>query len=450
MCGEPTRSRVGPTSGRAVSNSSATVATLPPAPAWGYTGTRGEIYVVGGAPYLLDMFTKVILGAPTQLIPLLVARSKVYSETVTPYVARINPQTMQVEILNLTGGTTVNYVGGILVHSNGYIYAVARSVLYKIDPTSFTVVKQMVLPPLPKSSGGDNEETAYNGLVATKNGDLILKGWASTGGGESAPGFLLRIDPKDLATQAKLDTTVITSARMTVVRTRGHEYIYMPGKTQSLRFLVEQKRFALDNAFSRTYLTETTDPEHQQTQASSDMYMGDGVVFADNTVPTATSPMQLFAQATAGSGSQLSKTQALTGGNASWNFFMAAGDPYKSGIVAVGDQVSGHVAGYLACAGGETVQPLWENDEITVSAGVAIDYKRGVLYTDDRSCALAQPCKLFLVALDLRTGNELARVRVAGTKPSIGQIFIGADNAVYYPATDTGEANGYVTRVIAR
>ena len=29
---------------------------------------------------------------------------------------------------------------------------------------------------------------------------------------------------------------------------------------------------------------------------------------------------------------------------------MMAGDPYKSGIVAVGDQVSGHIAGYMACA----------------------------------------------------------------------------------------------------
>ena len=57
-------------------------------------------------------------------------------------------------------------------------------------------------------------------------------------------------------------------------------------------------------------------------------------------------------------------------------------------------------------------------------------------------------CRLFLVVLNLRTGRELARVAVAGAKPSIGQIFIGP-NAVYYVATDTNDPNGYVARVIA-
>jgi hypothetical protein len=50
--------------------------------------------------------------------------------------------------------------------------------------------------------------------------------------------------------------------------------------------------------------------------------------------------------------------------------------------------------------------------------------------------------------LDLHTGRQIARVAVAGTKPSIGQIFIGP-NAVYYLATDTNDPNGYVTRVTA-
>jgi hypothetical protein len=72
-----------------------------------------------------------------------------------------------------------------------------------------------------------------------------------------------------------------------------------------------------------------------------------------------------------------------------------------------------------------------------------------VLYTDDRRCLPLLGCRLFLVLLDLRTGDELGRIRVKGTKPPIGQIFIGSDGAVYYPATDTGEANGYLTRVTA-
>jgi hypothetical protein len=375
----------------------------------------------------------------------MIPSSKEYSETVTPYLARIDAKTMEVDVLPLQGGTSVNYVGGVLVHANGFLYAVARSVLFKVDAASFTIVKSTPLPLLPDSKGQDNDATAYNGLVATANGDLVLKGWASTGGGDAAPGYLLRVEPENLQTLATMQTDVITSARMTIVSSEAGELIYMPGKTQSLRFRVEPNAFVLDDGFSRSYLSS----DSGATQASSDVYLGSGVVFADNTVPSASTPMQLFAQASAAGGSDLSATQAFESADASWNFFMVAGDPYRSGIVAVGDQVSGHVAGYVACAGGGTVQKAWENDSLQASAGVAIDYEHGVLYTDDRECVPRDGCRLSLVALDLHTGQELARVGVAGTKPSIGQIFIGPDDAVYYPATDIKEANGYVTRVVA-
>src|SRR5262249_42625696 len=130
------------------------------------------------------------------------------------------------------------------------------------------------------------------------------------------------------------------------------------------------------------------------------------------------------------------------------NFFMMVGDPYRSGIAAVQDQASGHVAGYRACDGGVSFAKLWENDHIVSSAGMALNYRAGQLYTDDRRCSPNRTCRLYLVVLDLRSGRELARVRVKGTKPSMGQIFIGRD-AVYYVATQTGDRNGYVTRVTA-
>jgi hypothetical protein len=50
--------------------------------------------------------------------------------------------------------------------------------------------------------------------------------------------------------------------------------------------------------------------------------------------------------------------------------------------------------------------------------------------------------------LSLRTGRRIASVPVKGDKPSIGQIFVGR-NAVYYVATNTHDAHGYVTRVTA-
>jgi hypothetical protein len=416
------------------------VATLPPAPVWGYVGRGRAVYVIGGSPYLLNMFTALLRGAPMDSIPILVERGKAYSKRVTPYVARIDTKTMRVRILLLRRGTSINYTGGMLVDSNGFLYAVSRSVLYKIDPATFRIIRSRRLPLAPNSSGKPNEMTAYNGMAATRNGDLILKGWASSGGGNSPPAILLRLDPASLSIKARLVTTAVASARMALAGSGGKEYLYFPGPTESLRMLLRPHGFTLDSGFTKTYLKSGSGA----TTASSDVFMGDAVVFSDNTIPGATTPMHLFAEAA--SGSPLEETQAFRSGAAGWNFFMVGGDPYRSGIVVVEDQLNGGIAGYRACTGGHAVSKLWENDSLKPSAGIAIDYRSGQLYTDNRVCKPRRPCRLFLDVLDLRSGTRLTQVRVRGRKPSIGQIFI-APQAVYYVASDIGSRHGFVTRV---
>jgi hypothetical protein len=418
-------------------------ATLPQSPVWGYTETNGDLYVLGGAPYLLDVFTTLIRGAPKASLPLLIKRSKAYSATVTPYIARIDPRTMAVSLLHLTGGSSINYIGGMLIDSNGFIYADARSVLYKINPTTMSIVASTALPWAPKDSGAPNSNTAYNGIQATQSGDLILKGWASTGGGKNSPAVLLRINPDSLAIEAKLVTSSGSGgARMTIVYTGGQNYLYFPGRTQTLRFLLTPTAFVPDGSFTKTYVVAGSG----STEASSDVFMGGAVDFADNTTPNATAPMDVFAEPS--SGASLQSQRALKSTSAGWNFFMAAGDPYRSGILVVQDQLSGHLAGFLACNGGQTLKKIWENDAIQSTAGLAIDYANGQLYADDRHCVLGS-CKLYLVVMNLHTGAQIAKVRVAGTKPTIGQIFIGGNNAVYYLSTQAGSANGYITKVTA-
>lgn len=422
----------------------ATSVTLPPVPVWGYVGKGNDVFVVGGAPYLLDMFTKVIQGAPQSKIPLLVARSKVYAASMTPYLARINTKTMHADVLSLPKGVSANYTGGALVHANGSVYAVARSVLYKINPRTFRIVASHVLPLAPDSSGNPNRETAYNGMVAAQNGDLILKGWASTGGGAEPPGILLRVNPGSLAIKAKVITSAVAAARMALVESNGTEFLYFPNQTQSVRFALTSTGFTLDDTWSGTYLQ----PDSGMTTASSDVFMGNGVVFASNTEPTATIPMSVFGQGSATNAALTAAVAPFTGTAGGWNFFMMAGDPYTSGISVVEDQASGHATGYLTCGGGQSLTKIWENTSISASAGVAINTAAGHLYTDDRVCTAGGKCRMFLVVLNLRTGEEIARVAVRGNKPSIGQIFIGP-KAVYYVATNTDDPHGYVTRVTA-
>ena len=263
-------------------------ARLPEEPVWGYVGTGDKLYVIGGSPYLLNMFTELMLGASTDRIPTLTARTLLASRRVTPYVAQIDANTMKVDVMPLTGGTAVNYTGGLLVHSNGYLYAVVRGVLHKIDRRTFTEVSSAELPLAPKESGEPNEMTTYNGIAATLDGDLILKGWASSGGGADAPGTLLRVDPDDLSIKVNIESTAIASARMAIVEDAGKEYIYFPGKTESVRFLITPTSFELDDSWTATYL----EPSSGDTMASSDVYVGDGVVFASNTSPQATTPMK--------------------------------------------------------------------------------------------------------------------------------------------------------------
>src|SRR5690606_22743179 len=134
--------------------------------------------------------------------------------------------------------------------------------------------------------------------------------------------------------------------------------------------------------------------------------MGAGVVFAGNTSPQATTPMRVFAQGAA-AGAPLRAGPAFSGDEPGWNFFMMAGDPYRTGMAAVQDQASGRVAGYAVCAGGAAMRKRWENDGITSSAGMAVNWRAGHLYADDRTCS-RRGCRLHLVVLDLRTGRELA------------------------------------------
>lgn len=422
-------------------------ARLPLEPAWGYVGESGTLYVIGGAPYLLNMFTELMLGASKRRIPFLTERSLAASKKATPYVAQIDAKTMTVEnVLPLKEGKEtgfVNYTGGLLVHSNGFLYAVSQGVLYKIDPEKFQIEESTRLPAAPAAGGGPNLMTTYNGIAAAANGELFLKGWATSGGeGEEPPGMLVRVNPDTLAIapQPPVPVAGISSARMAVVNSGGTEYLYLPGPKNSVRFEVDGSSFKLDESWTSGYLGKG------DTQASSDLFMGNGVLFANNTSPTAKTSTRIFAKGVA-DGSELHEYRPFKHPReVGWNFFMMAGDPYRSGVAVVGDQASGRVSGFRACAGGVAAKKLWENDEIDSSAGMAINYKAGQLYTDDRECPQQRRCRLYLVVLDLRSGKELARVRVKGTKPTMGQIFIGR-GAVYYIATQTGTPHGYITRI---
>lgn len=115
-------------------------------PTWGYTRNRNEVFVIGGSPQLLDVFTQAIVrsGPPTPSD--LVRSLRADQPPIAAYVAKLGPLTLAKQITALTEGSTVNYTGGLVMHRNGSVYAVAQSVLYRIDPRTMKVVSRLALP----------------------------------------------------------------------------------------------------------------------------------------------------------------------------------------------------------------------------------------------------------------------------------------------------------------
>ena len=165
---------------------------LGPAPIFGITYDKHSVFVLGGAPHLLDLFTKaqgndlpdeLPRRSPTPL-------TQRPARSANPYVAKIDPTTMKAQILELPKGTTPNYPGSIVAHRNGKLYAVATATLFEIDPETFEITRSLDLPLNPTEAGLDHLQHAPD---LGRNGDLLLKTAPQQGNG-----LLVAVDVKSM------------------------------------------------------------------------------------------------------------------------------------------------------------------------------------------------------------------------------------------------------------
>ena len=292
---------------------------------------------------------------------------------------------------------------------------------------------------------GDPIFTTYNGLqVSPTNGDIILK--MSDFSGLTDGGVIVAVDPTDLSIRSQTQADTGT-ARMTMSVQDGTEYMYIPGPTETSRYIVTPDGFELDPDWGQTYRSDTDG----STQAVAFVNTGpdhDTVVFnSNNTVVYGVSaPLQMYAQSTTDASAAVQTVTAVDTAQPGGNFFDVAGDPFRSGIFVAMDAVNGIAAGWALGADG-TLTKAWETDRYTMSAGPAIAVDRGHLYTDTRECdENGDNCTFFLVTLNLATGDEIARSEVEATIPTIGRIVVGPDS-VFYIASEIGKPNGSITRV---
>lgn len=410
-------------------------------PVWGYTRAKDEVFVIGGSPFMLNIFTETIKNGTQNEADLSAAAEE--SRNSVPYLAKVNPLTMQVTQLDLTDGKTINYTGGLLMHENGFVYAVSRSVLYKVDPETMQVAASAPLPLV-----GNNKEqnfwTTYNGLQVIASGELVIKGFYFVDS-VSVNGWLLLVDPETLKIDVQ-QSEALSSARLTIQQTPdGSATLYQVNATQSLRFKITDTGFLLDQEWTRGYRTE----DDGTTQASSPLLFGEigQVVFADNTAPGATTPINLYDQPVNVNDLpvRLEGVNAFDSDLPGFNFFMVAGDPFETQTLVYYDPINNFLGAHTVLPDG-TLQRLWERNGVyKVSASPAIVPDRDLLYIDNYQNGTDS-----FVVLRLSTGEELATVPLAANLPTIGTIFLGMNEDVYILSSEAGSDNGIISRIFVQ
>jgi hypothetical protein len=419
-------------------------------PVWGYTRAKDEVFAIGGSPFMLNIFTQTIKNSGTteSSTPAALSESSLRTaaedrKNSVPYLAKIHPLTMQVVQFDMTEGSTINYTGGLLMHENGFVYAVSRSFLYKVDPETMQAVASAPLP-LVGDSDEENYWTTYNGLQVVASGELVIKGFHFLDS-VSINGWLLLVEPDTLKIDVQ-QSEALSSARLTIQQAAdGSATLYQVNATESLRFKITDDGFVLDDAWTRSYRTDGDGT----TQASSPLLFGkvEQVVFADNTAPGATTPINLYVQPVDVDAlpASLDGINAFDNSTPGFNFFMVAGDPFERQTLVYYDPINSLLGAHTVLADG-TLERLWERNGVyKVSASPAIVPDRDLLYIDNYQDETDS-----LVVLRLSTGEELATVPLAATLPTIGTIFLGMNEDVFILSSEAGSDQGLISRVFVR
>ena len=408
-------------------------------PVWGYTRADNEVFIIGGSPFLLEFFTKTIEnGANSSPTALDLQSELLRTARFVPYVARVDTRTMSVGRFEMRLGHTLNYTGGLLMHRNGFVYAVAQSVLYKIDPRTMTAVESRQLP-LVGTTPAQSFSTTYNGMQVLADGQLVLKGFPFFD--NTISGRLLLIDPDDLRINVE-KSTLVSSARLTLQQScNGPTYLYTVNATESLRYQITDTDFIVDDAWTRNYLVSGN------TVASSPLLYGriGQVAFADNTAPGATNPIHLFAQPVdvddLPPAPSLTPVPAFKNQVPGFNFFMVAGDPFSRQMLVYYDPINRLLSAHRVHRDGR-LQMLWERDGYAASASPALVPDRDLLYIDNW-----QDGHDHLAVLRLSTGAELASVPLQAKQPTIGTIFVGMNNDVFIVSSEASGTSGLISRI---
>ena len=390
-----------------------------PFPVLLYTRDADEIFVFGGTPVALEQYVSLIDGLPPG-----------QNET-APYFARYNPTTGEITYVYLDRGMGLPYLGGALVHADGYIYVVSQAHLYKIDPESTLIETSIDLP----ISGAT---TIYNGLSTSSTGVLILKSLTFASGDTS----LMLVDTKAMEINFSVDCDCASARLSLALDDNGVEHLYHLNREQTFRYLVEPGALTLDETWVSRFDPDGTGVNQEPT---SPLILGDRGFYTTNTNFGATLPMRVFWQEVNATYSP--DMPPLQGpllfddpeNRAGWSFSGLDADE-ATGILLGEDQARGLVNAFMPKDDG-TIEILWQR-ELRISSGSTLVSDRQMAYFTDFVDGSNH-----LVVLDLITGDELLRVPTPATRATIGAILATPDNDVYLASNEPGQSTGFLVRV---
>ena len=398
-----------------------------PYPVFAYTRNEDEVFVIGGTSFVLDQYVDNIDG---------LGRLGLLDGQSAPHITKYNPFTGEQTHLALDRGEGMDYVGGALIHANGYVYVVFQSHLYKIEPDTMTIDRSVALPLAPGLSA---RSTIYNGLSTSSTGELITKYWTLVG---DASTFFL-IDPETLAITATFEYPG-ASPRLTVAPAEdGNDYLYHLNRRETFRMQIEQGSLTLDTDWRSRYDPYNTGQDENE-EPTSPVIVNGRVFYTTNTAFSATEPMRIFWQnidtsysldAPPITGPELFN-EATSGG---WSFFHLSIDE-RTGIVIGNDQGNGLLTAVRVIDDNQ-IERLWQVD-ITTSARPVIVSDREMVYATDFVDG-----RDHLIVLDLITGEELLRIPTPATRATISTIIVSTANEVYYGSNEPGQAIGLFHRI---
>lgn len=352
------------------------------------------------------------------------------------YVAKVDLATgrewWRTRILDPTPAGQWSYPGVMLVHGNGFVYAIYGNVLVKVDPADGHVVARRALPEDPAQTGA-----AYNGMIVLPDGRIAAKkiergpcAVATTIGGlacsaaNALPSVIVVVDPGDLRVLSQVTTPEPSTGRISAAPLNGREYVYVAGRDHVFRYAYAHGRLALDRRWGPvTYRTGA------QTPGTAAGVMGGWVVIQTNFLPSA-APLTVTAVSVRDSRRVLRiRPFAALHAPQSWIVSKAALDAANHTVVTHDTATRRMAALRLDPRRGFRVRWTRRLQLFAFSALVGPPRQRQIVIPDYRPDGDA------VTWLDERTGRQAARSAPLSPQPAPGNIVTpGFDGRFFYLA----------------